>query len=65
MDWSKVPVDAKVIVWDNVEHKYRRHFAKYENGEIYTYMGGATSWSNEQDCLNDWPHGELADEGDK
>lgn len=65
VDWSKVPVDTKVIVWDNVEHKYRRHFAKYENGEIFTYMGGATSWSCEPDQMVRWQHGEIAQEDDE
>lgn len=46
VDWSKVPVDAKVLVWNNVSGEwYRRYFAKYENGKIYVYGFGATSWS--------------------
>lgn len=62
VDWSKVPVDTKVIVWDVPEHKYRMYFAKYENGEIFTYMGGATSWSREPEQMSGWKYGRLAED---
>lgn len=41
VDWSKVPVDAKVIV----NKTTKRHFAKFENGIVYTWDLRATSWS--------------------
>lgn len=42
-DWSKVSVDAKVRIKDGSNNK--RHFAKYENGAVYTWDSGRTSWS--------------------
>jgi hypothetical protein len=42
VDWSKVPVDAKVIV--NFDKK-NRHFARFD-GIVYCYDGGTTSWTS-------------------
>ncbi len=43
-DWSKVEVDTPIIV----NNENCSHFAKYENGRVYYFSGGATSWSNEK-----------------
>lgn len=61
VDWSKVPVDTKVIVWDG-EKKYKRYFAKYENGKIYTFENGMTSWSEEHGWLAQWKYGRIAED---
>ena len=46
VDWSKVAVDTPILVRDSEKESWRkRHFAKYENGMVYTWSGGATSWS--------------------
>lgn len=50
VDWSKVPVDAKmrINIIDNLyEKKYyeKKYFAKYDNGKVYTWYGGRTSWT--------------------
>lgn len=45
IDWSKVPVDAKVFVCTSETECVKRHFAKYENNLVYIYKAGATSWS--------------------
>lgn len=46
IDWSKVPVDTKVLVRNLPEQQWeQRYFAKYEDGEVYAFMNGATSWS--------------------
>lgn len=57
MDWSLVKVDTKVLVSDDNEHwVVKRYFAKYEDGKVYVWNGGKTSWSaeNESDvyCWN-------------
>lgn len=37
VDWSKIPVDAPILVRDCEEEVWeKRHFAKYENGIVYT-----------------------------
>lgn len=67
VDWSKVPVDTKIIVWDNSwkNNKIKGHFAKFENGEIYAWNGGITSWSANsygREQLARWDNAELAEE---
>lgn len=47
VDWSKVPVDAKVRI-KNCGSDNRRHFAKYENGKVYCWSDGKTWWSVQQ-----------------
>ena len=47
-DWSKVEVDTKVLVRDYDDEVWtRRHFAKYENGTIYVYSVGTTSFTTD------------------
>ena len=62
VDWSKVPVDTKVLVSDDNKRWVKRHFAKYENGWVYTFFSGATSWSADDDDLHDWNYAKLAEE---
>ena len=46
VDWSKVPIDTPILVRDSESDRwYRRHFAKYENGKVYAFRNGGTSWS--------------------
>ena len=48
VDWSKVKVDTPILVRDDECKEWeRRHFAKYEDGIIYAWSGGNTSWSAE------------------
>lgn len=67
VDWSKIKVDAKVIVWDNQGiGKAKRHFAKYECGQVYTYPDGLSSWT--VDSVNNccipkaWDNAELIED---
>lgn len=47
IDWSKVAVDTPILVTDNGDCKWiKRHFAKYENGSVYAWNEGTTSWSS-------------------
>ena len=44
VDWSKVPIDTLILVKDDEHDNWcKRYFAKYENGEVYTWTNGATS----------------------
>ena len=46
IDWSKVAVDTPILVRDSEEAAWgKRHFAKYENGIVYAWSSGSTSWS--------------------
>ena len=45
IDWSKVPVDTKVLVSEDGKEWNRRHFAKYEDGKVYCFNDGYTSFT--------------------
>lgn len=45
VDWSKVEVDTKVLVSNNNENWLKRYFSKYEDGKVYAWHQGKTSWS--------------------
>lgn len=45
-DWSKVATDTPVYVKLNRNDTWDKyHFAKYENGKVYCWSLGTTSWS--------------------
>lgn len=47
VDWSKVEVDTPIFVRSSIEEVWKcRYFAMYENGEVYAWQLGRTSWSN-------------------
>lgn len=51
IDWTKVPKDTKVLVWDvEGERKSKRYFSHYKESvtgfPFKVYCNGATSWSN-------------------
>ena len=48
IDWSKVAVDTPILVTYSGIHSWvKRHFAKYENGRVYAWDHGTTSWSGQ------------------
>ena len=62
VDWSKVEVDTPIFVRNRIEDVWNcRYFAKYEDGKVYTWCGGRTSWSNVI-CYEpvNWKYAELA-----
>lgn len=69
VDWSKVEVDTPILVKYYKEDTWeRRYFAKYENGKVYTWLGGATSWSTsgtDDDYMVDWKMAKLAESEEK
>ena len=61
VDWSKVKVDTPILVRDfEGSDWFRRHFAKYENGTVYAWDGGDTSWSG-GDVMTMWKYAKLAE----
>lgn len=61
IDWSKVPVDTPILVRDSQNVKWiHRHFAKFEDGVVYAWEDGKTSWSSL--TKTDWKYATLADD---
>lgn len=61
IDWSKVAVDTPILVTDNGNHKWvKRYFAKYENGSVYAWADGRTSWSDGEHAIP-WELARLAE----
>nr|DAH57599.1 MAG TPA: hypothetical protein [Caudoviricetes sp.] len=58
VEWEKVPVDTPVIVETGLT-KAKLYFAKYENGRIYCFRGGKTSWSNLGDYYWIYPENDV------
>ena len=48
IDWSKVKVDTKVLCLCSDGTLVKRHFAKYENGSIYTWCYGTTQFTHDE-----------------
>lgn len=52
VDWSKVAVDTPILVRDSANLEWtKRYFAKYENGMVYAWGNGATSWTGDR-CIS-------------
>ena len=61
VDWDEVEVDTKVLVRDRPYNEWlKRHFAKYENGKVYVFNDGRTSWNNEG--ITHWEETKLWEE---
>ena len=66
VDWSKVPVDTKVLVkrFDDEEWE-PRYFAMYEHGKVYTFVDGKTSFSSDTIARDCWNYAKLAEVDDE
>ena len=61
VDWSKVEVDTPILVRDYESQEWEaRHFAKYEDGYIYSWDGGSTSWTSRGN-VTEWKFAKLAE----
>ena len=62
-DWSKVEVDTPILVKDNENAVWvRRHFAKYENGDVWAWRDARTSWTvSNDDDITWWKYAKLAE----
>lgn len=63
VDWSKVAVDTPILVSFDGCNWFRKYFAKVQNGTIYAWNDGATSWSvaNKEYCVTAWRYVKLAE----
>lgn len=62
VDWSEVEVDTPILVRNEPYEAWnRRYFAKYEDGIVYAWCNGATSWSLIDKDMLDWEYAKLAE----
>lgn len=62
VDWSKVAVDTPILVRNSEKNSWeKRYFAKYENGIVYAWENGVTSWSTGSGDVTDWEFAKLAE----
>ena len=60
VDWSKVEVDTPILVRQGNNGKWlERHFAKYEDGDVYAWVDGQTSWTGADKIK--WKYAKLAE----
>lgn len=58
IDWSKVPVDTPVIVWNSDFNQNNRYFAGIDGEYFSAYSNGGTSWSSKGNTYY-WNHCKL------
>ena len=63
VDWSNVALDTPIFVRNSEEKMWRkRHFAKFENGIVYAWSEGLTSWSAYSSSdISAWKMAKLAE----
>ena len=62
IDWTKVPVDAKILVRDLPNDRWlKRRFAKFENGKVYVFQLGMDSWTTGNKPPISWNFAKLVD----
>ena len=60
VDWSKVEVDTPILVAHfELGEWSKRYFAKYEDGRVYAWDNGRTSWNTS--AMTFWKHAKLAE----
>ena len=67
VDWSKVPVDTKILVKDKFDSTCtKRYFAFYKNDGVYVWRNGKTSYTvkNTDDAYR-WDHAKLYEQETK
>ena len=65
IDWSKMTVDAKVLVSDNKLDWEPGHFALYKNGIFYTWEFGKSSFTvceKTEAYMSNWEYCKLYEE---
>ena len=59
VDWSKVNVDAPILVSTNGRKWVRIYFAEYRDGTVYAFKNGAPSWTT--NLKTGWEYAKLAE----
>ena len=66
VDWSQVKVDTLILVRDRENGTWsKRHFAKYEDGKVYAWDMGRTSWTTAPTKITAWRYAKLAEAGEQ
>ena len=62
VDWSKVSVDTPILVRFSGDDKdwVKRHFARYDNGQVRAWINGTTSWTANGKS-DTWTYAKLAE----
>ena len=64
IDWSKIKVDTPILVKQGKNGEWlERHFAKYENGDVYAWVDGQTSWTGADEIK--WKYAKLPEDEKK
>nr|DAS53612.1 MAG TPA: hypothetical protein [Caudoviricetes sp.] len=62
IDWSKVPVDTPILVSNDNKGWIKRYFARYEDGNVYCWLNGKTSWTAICELsIGHWDYAKLAE----
>lgn len=61
VDWSKLPVDTRILVSRDGVTWYKRYFAGYKDGKVYAYHDGCTSWSTISNNPISWGYAKLVE----
>ena len=62
IDWSKVAVDTPVLVSNDNKEWIKRYFARYEDGNVYGWLNGKTSWTATGELsIGYWNYAKLAE----
>ena len=62
VDWSKVKVDTPVLVSNDNKEWIKRYFARYEDGNVYCWLSGKTSWTATCELsIGHWDYTKLAE----
>ena len=63
VDWNEVKIDTPILVRDSENTEWlKKYFAKYENGHVYVWNLGRTSWTASNDkSVSAWQYAKLAE----
>ena len=61
IDWNEVKIDTPIMVRDSENGDwFKRYFAEYKNGKIYTWDNGHTSWETSR--MIEWKYAKLVED---
>ena len=61
VDWNEVKIDTPILVRDSENGDwFKRYFAEYKNGKIYTWDNGHTSWETSR--MIEWKYAKLVED---
>ena len=62
VDWRNVKVDTPVLVSNDNKEWIKRYFARYEDGNVYCWLSGKTSWTAICELsIGHWDYTKLAE----